>query len=325
MGPAFGPAPFASRMGDTPAVRRRLAATTLALALLAAACTPAGTTTTTADPAAAIDQCLVDVAAELCPMLWRFQLDVGRIANQMSSSTLDEPDPEVRQAAFATALDGIRARLTEDPDRASDSLRKAHMLFSLLAPMGAFLVGFPEAAERIRAGLATRMQPRPDAAPLLVGRNESAGFMLFVIGLVVAIGALVAALAPAQAARVEVNASIGAQPEFSTAGAEGREVYLREGCASCHTMMVRSVVTDAGLGPVTRVQDVAPLAPDTLGMRRIGPDLAHIGSRNGTTLGTVIAFLEDPASVSLSLLHQPYGYLSDTELASLAQFIVETG
>lgn len=165
----------------------------------------------------------------------------------------------------------------------------------------------------------------PDAAPLLVGRNESAGFMLFVIGLVVAIGALVAALAPAQAARVEVNASIGAQPEFSTAGAEGREVYLREGCASCHTMMVRSVVTDAGLGPVTRVQDVAPLAPDTLGMRRIGPDLAHIGSRDGTTLGTVIAFLEDPASVSLSLLHQPYGYLSDTELASLAQFIVETG
>jgi cbb3-type cytochrome oxidase cytochrome c subunit len=60
-------------------------------------------------------------------------------------------------------------------------------------------------------------------------------------------------------------------------------------------------------------------------MRRIGPDLAHIGSRDGMSLGTVISFLEDPASVSLSLLHQPYGYLSDTELASLAQFIVETG
>jgi hypothetical protein len=164
----------------------------------------------------------------------------------------------------------------------------------------------------------------PDAAPLLVGRHESGGFMLFVIAVVVAVGALVAALAPAQAARVEVNDSIGAQPEFSTAGAEGREVYLREGCATCHTMLVRTVVTDAGLGPVTRVQDVAPLAPDTLGMRRLGPDLAHIGSRDGMSLGTVISFLEDPASVSLDLLHQPYGYLSDTELASLAQFIVET-
>lgn len=111
MGPAFGPAPFASRMGDTPAVRRRLAATTLAIALVAAACVPAGSTSTTADPAAVIDRGLVDVAAQLCPMLWRFQLDVGRIANQMSSSTLDEPDPEVRQAAFAAALGGIRARL----------------------------------------------------------------------------------------------------------------------------------------------------------------------------------------------------------------------
>ena len=47
-------------------------------------------------------------------------------------------------------LDGIQARLTEDPGRALDSLGKARMLFSLLAPMGAFLVGFPEAAERIR-------------------------------------------------------------------------------------------------------------------------------------------------------------------------------
>jgi len=164
----------------------------------------------------------------------------------------------------------------------------------------------------------------PNAAPLLVGRHESAGVMLFIIVLVVAVGAIVAALAPAQAARTEVNASIGAQPEYSTAAAEGREVYLREGCATCHTMMVRSVVTDAGLGPVTRVQDVAPLAPDTLGMRRIGPDLAHIGSRDGTSLGTVISFLEDPASISLDLLHQPYGYLSDTELAALAQFIVES-
>jgi hypothetical protein len=47
-------------------------------------------------------------------------------------------------------LDGIRGRLTGDPERASDSLEKARMLFSLLAPMGAFLVGFPEAAERIQ-------------------------------------------------------------------------------------------------------------------------------------------------------------------------------
>jgi hypothetical protein len=47
-------------------------------------------------------------------------------------------------------LDGIRARLEGDTQQEMDSLGKARMLFSLLAPMGAFLVGFPEADERIR-------------------------------------------------------------------------------------------------------------------------------------------------------------------------------
>jgi hypothetical protein len=47
-------------------------------------------------------------------------------------------------------LDGLQAQLSDQDERALDSFAKAHMLFSLLAPMGAFLVGFPEAAERIR-------------------------------------------------------------------------------------------------------------------------------------------------------------------------------
>jgi len=47
-------------------------------------------------------------------------------------------------------LDGLQAHLSHQEDRALDSFAKARMLFSLLEPMGAFLVGFPEAAERIR-------------------------------------------------------------------------------------------------------------------------------------------------------------------------------
>jgi len=46
-------------------------------------------------------------------------------------------------------LDGLEAELTGDADRALDSFAKARMLFSLLQPMGAFLVGFPEAGERV--------------------------------------------------------------------------------------------------------------------------------------------------------------------------------
>jgi hypothetical protein len=47
-------------------------------------------------------------------------------------------------------LDGLHEAQLSQEEAARDSLAKARMLFSLLRPMGAFLVGFPEAAERIR-------------------------------------------------------------------------------------------------------------------------------------------------------------------------------
>lgn len=167
--------------------------------------------------------------------------------------------------------------------------------------------------------------PDPDGAPLLVGREDSGGALIAISVAVVVLGALLAAFFPTQYARSEVNAAVGTQPEYSAAALDGREVFLAEGCAGCHTMLVRSTVTDADLGRVTRPQDIPALAPDTLGMRRIGPDLSDIGARDpGSQLGDVLTFLEDPASVSLDLRHQPYGYLSDRELASLGQFIVET-
>lgn len=82
-------------------------------------------------------------------------LELARAAAPDTLRLLIAPTGEVEPGrcwilAEALYLDGVRARLTQDPDRASDSLRKARMLFSLLGPMGAFLVGFPEAKERIR-------------------------------------------------------------------------------------------------------------------------------------------------------------------------------
>lgn len=82
-------------------------------------------------------------------------LELARAAAPDTLRMLIAPTGEVEPGrcwilAETLYLDGIRARLTEDPERAIDSLRKARMLFSLLGPMGAFLVGFPEARERIR-------------------------------------------------------------------------------------------------------------------------------------------------------------------------------
>ena len=82
-------------------------------------------------------------------------LELARAAAPDTLRMLIAPTGEVEPGrcwvlAETLYLDGIRARLTEGPERADDSLRKARMLFRLLGPMGAFLVGFPEAQERIR-------------------------------------------------------------------------------------------------------------------------------------------------------------------------------
>jgi len=61
---------------------------------------------------------------------------------------------------------------------------------------------------------------------------------------------------------------------FTEDGAQGRDVYAATGCAACHTQMVRPVVADVGLGPVT-LNDTNQI----LGTRRFGPDLSDVGSR----------------------------------------------
>ena len=81
-------------------------------------------------------------------------LDLARAATPDTLRMLVAPTGEIEPGscwllAETLYLDGLQAKLTGDSDRARDSLAKAGVLFSLLRPMGAFLVGFPEAAERI--------------------------------------------------------------------------------------------------------------------------------------------------------------------------------
>ena len=81
-------------------------------------------------------------------------LELARAATPDTLQMLVAPTGEIEPGscwllAETLYLDGLQAKLTENPDRARDSLAKAGALFSLLKPLGAFLVGFPEATERI--------------------------------------------------------------------------------------------------------------------------------------------------------------------------------
>ena len=67
---------------------------------------------------------------------------------------------------------------------------------------------------------------------------------------------------------------------YTATALRGQEIYLAEGCAGCHTQMVRPVVADAQLAALAGVGGVT--LSDTnqvIGRQRYGPDLANVGNR----------------------------------------------
>jgi hypothetical protein len=81
-------------------------------------------------------------------------IELARVASIEMLEPLVAPGGDVDPSrcwmcAEVLYLDGLDAQLAEDPEHARSSYAKARVLFSLVAPMGAFLVGFPEARMRI--------------------------------------------------------------------------------------------------------------------------------------------------------------------------------
>lgn len=60
------------------------------------------------EPAPPPDPGMVAVAAQLCPAMWRWQLSVGRIMNDMSGASFQEPDPEARRNLYLDAFGEVR-------------------------------------------------------------------------------------------------------------------------------------------------------------------------------------------------------------------------
>lgn len=113
-----------------------------------------------------------------------------------------------------------------------------------------------------------------------------------------------------------------AYPEGSPQ-ALGRTIYLAEGCWYCHTQSVRGIVTDVGLGVVSLSGDYVHEDPILLGVERVGPDLMHAGSREGTnSYRSVMAHLQDPQAERPWSTMPSYAHLSETDLDALTQYII---
>jgi hypothetical protein len=107
----------------------------------------------------------------------------------------------------------------------------------------------------------------------------------------------------------ESNEVRSSQLALSEQGLEGRDVYRRAMCASCHTQTVRAVVADVGVGPVT-LSDTNQV----IGYRRIGPDLSNVGGR--LSAGQISSVLTGGS--------HPAGPLSQAALDALVTYLSES-
>ncbi|MDH3539459.1 MAG: cbb3-type cytochrome c oxidase subunit II, partial [Acidimicrobiia bacterium] len=168
--------------------------------------------------------------------------------------------------------------------------------------------------------------PPKDAAPLLTGRVDHPLRTFAALVALFVFGALLAVALPASDARSIAAGQVpGTTPILTALGEQGHAVYVREGCVYCHTQQVRTVVTDVGLGTVTEPGTSPAIGPSTLGTQRIGPDLAHVGSRAPTDNPAYLReLLEDPRGINPDSLMPAYRYLSSDDVDALVQYLVES-
>lgn len=89
---------------------------------------------------------------------------------------------------------------------------------------------------------------------------------------------------------------------LTAAQARGRETYVAEGCAYCHTQQVRPLKQDLVFGRPSIAGDYAYSTPELLGSERNGPDLSNIGSRQPSEIWHYIHMYEPRSLVSSSIM-----------------------
>ena len=115
---------------------------------------------------------------------------------------------------------------------------------------------------------------------------------------------------------------------YNEVQAEGRRIYIREGCWYCHTQQVRSVEVEEGtvhvrgdLGPESEPGDYYYQKPVLWGTNRQGPDLSHVGSRP-LDKRWHIRHLEEPRKVVPGSIMPSFTHLSDEDLDALAEYLL---
>jgi cytochrome c oxidase cbb3-type subunit 2 len=133
------------------------------------------------------------------------------------------------------------------------------------------------------------------------------GLLIFGILVVASIGGLVQVLPIVlEDAHGEPAAGLVA---YSPLELEGRDVYIRESCATCHTQQVRPLLAEVKrYGPYAQSGEFAYDRPFLWGSKRTGPDLLRVGGKYSDAWHRVHLF--DPRAVMPDSIMPAYPWLA---------------
>ncbi len=95
----------------------------------------------------------------------------------------------------------------------------------------------------------------------------------------------------------------------------GRDIYVREGCYTCHSQMIRPFRDEVErYGHYSLAAESMYDHPFQWGSKRTGPDLARVGGRYSDEWH--VQHLKDPRSVVPESIMPTYAFLAETELST---------
>lgn len=105
-----------------------------------------------------------------------------------------------------------------------------------------------------------------------------------------------------------------AQQPYTALELEGRDVYLREGCYTCHSQMIRPMVHEAlRYGEASKMEESRYDHPFQWGSKRTGPDLAREGGKYPNLWH--YRHLMDPRSTSPGSNMPAYAFLAEARVS----------
>ena len=140
--------------------------------------------------------------------------------------------------------------------------------------------------------------------------KKSFGLLLGIIG-VVSVGGLIE-IAPLFYIDSTIEKVEGMRP-YTPLELAGRNIYIREGCYTCHSQMIRPLRDEVErYGHYSLAAESMYDRPFQWGSKRTGPDLARVGKKYSDEWHKL--HLENPRAVVPESIMPPYKFLSERKL-----------